>query len=240
MSVRPRDAAAEASRFSLRSLLPTAGWGGDPGTHIGGASVAPPSLRRVDGPTHAASEPTAHSQMAFPLNASPPAAAPVAAAPVNGSGLRFTLPAMRTHEQPPRPVGLVDTGAGSRPLKAGYLTGGFSNAASPEILRLTAVVDDMNIKLKRAADKLVSAEHSVARGNAALTSERATSHARIVALGAELRVTRGREAGVRAEMAAIPRLSDLDAEHFHPGEGGGRAAGQLRRRGRQGRRARGA
>ena len=107
-------------------------------------------------------------------------------------------------------------GEGQKMLRAGYLSGGCAVGASagPEVMRLNAVVDDLQTKLRKNAERLATTEQSVARGNAALQSERATSHARIVALAGEVKQAQLREAQVRAEMAALPKVSDYDKQKF--------------------------
>ena len=104
---------------------------------------------------------------------------------------------------------------GTKMLRAGYLSGGSTGgSAGPEIMRLNGVIDDLQTKLRKNAERLATTEQSVARGNAALQSERATSHARIVALAGEVKQAQQREAQVRAEMAAMPKVSDFDKQKF--------------------------
>lgn len=217
MSVRP--AAVEASRFSLRSLLPTSS-----------AQTSHPAQQQraqpITLPTQT-SRPNApsRSQHPNPLSFQLPMSNHAPNMPSSSSqlqtlsGLKFTLPAMRnathnptsTHSTAP----ISDSGASNRSLSAGYLSGGgVTSSSSPEIFRLTALVDDLNAKLNNAALKVASTEQSVARGNAALVSERANSQARIAALSAELQLLNERERVMRVEMASIPRLTDLDAERF--------------------------
>ena len=107
-------------------------------------------------------------------------------------------------------------GESQKMLRAGYLSGGCAVGASAgtEVMRLNAVVDDLQTKLRKNAERLATTEQSVARGNAALQSERATSHARIVALAGEVKQAQLREAQVRAEMAALPKVSDYDKQKF--------------------------
>lgn len=104
---------------------------------------------------------------------------------------------------------------GTKMLRAGYLSGGSTGgSAGPEIMRLNGVIDDLQTKLRKNAERLTTTEQSVARGNAALQSERGTSHARIVALAGEVKQAQQREAQVRAEMAAMPKVSDFDKQKF--------------------------
>ena len=103
--------------------------------------------------------------------------------------------------------------AGNRMLRAGYIVGGHQGSQT-EVMRLNGIVDDMQHKLKKCTDRLATTEQSVARGNAALQSERATSHARAVVLAGQVRDAQAREVSVRSEMAAMPKVSDYDNDRF--------------------------
>jgi hypothetical protein len=113
-----------------------------------------------------------------------------------------------------RPVATAGPGGGNKMLQAGYITGGITQKSDPELMRLNGIVDDLQERLKRSTERIGNAEQSVARGNAALQTERATSHARIIALAAEVKNAQQRETAVRAELAAVPKLSDMDAAKF--------------------------
>ena len=190
MSSRPVDAVNEASRFSLRSVF----------------SSAP--AEKPSSPTPSGAPPEAAPfNLRLPAAAIEPAAAP--AAPLNAAQLKFTLP---TLSMKPQSAPVAARGDANKMLKAGYIAGGAGN--SPEVMRLNTIVEDLQAKLKKVTDKLASAESSIARGNAALTSERATSHARIVALKGEVTAAQQREQSARVEMAAIPRASEFDEERF--------------------------
>jgi len=146
--------------------------------------------------------------------AAAPQAPPLLALPTS-SGLRFTLPQMRALPQSENggmPMRSTTTEAGNRMLKAGYIVGG--HQGSQEIMRLNGIVENLQHKLKMCGDRLSTTEQSVARGNAALQSERATSHARAVVLSGQVRDAQTREASVRSEMASLPRVSDYDQGRF--------------------------
>lgn len=198
MSVRPRQVADEASKFTLRNFFS--------GTETAAVEPqpSPPEPRVAETPALFL-EPPAPRQLSFDLGA---AARPSAAS--TGTGLKFTLPAMKTA----RPVATAGFGGGNKMLQAGYITGGITQKSDPEIMRLNGIVDDLQERLKRSTERIGNAEQSVARGNAALQTERATSHARIVALAAEVKNAQQRETAVRAELAAVPKLSDIDAAKF--------------------------
>lgn len=155
----------------------------------------------------------------FDLNLPSKATAPLLALPTtttaSSQGLKFTLPAMRVpdSEHGSVPVKSTTAEAGNKMLRAGYIVGG-GQGSQTEVLRLNGIVDDLQHKLKKCSDRLATTEQSVARGNAALQSERSTSHARMVALAGQVREAQTREAAVRAEMEAMPKVSDYDQRRF--------------------------
>ena len=193
MSARPRQVADEASKFTLRNFF------------AGTDTAVAPEPPVAETPALFL-QPTAPRQLSFDLGAAA-AARPVAAS--TGAGLRFTLPAMNTRTS----VTAGRPGGGNKMLQAGYITGGVAKN-DPEVMRLNGIVDDLQERLKRSTERIGNAEQSVARGNAALQTERATSHARIVALATEVKNAQQRETAVRAELVAVPRLSDTDASKF--------------------------
>ena len=269
MSIRPREVATEATRFSLRTIFAAApepvvapsrdAVYEDDATAL---QLAAPTAATAAAPT-AAQPPLMHARAHLSERSSgglrfdlTPAAAtatattaatatatatavqpPLLSLPVGGAtgaGFKFTLPSMRlpSGDMPmpaPPPIvssrghhdgsgaagsGTAAAGGGEKMLRAGYLTGGASSASNPEVMRLNGIIEDLQMKLKRSAERLATTEQSVARGNAALQSERATSHARIVALAGEVRNAQQREASVRAEMTAMPKVSDFDQNRF--------------------------
>lgn len=151
----------------------------------------------VEGPTFSLNLP-ATVVPALPMQ---PVAPPIA------TGLKFTLPAMSARAAP-----VASRPDANRMLRAGYIAGGGGN--SPEVMRLNTIVEDLERKMKKAADKLVSAETSIARGNQALQSERAQAQARILALKSEVAAAQQREQMARTEMASIPRASEFDEQKF--------------------------
>ena len=126
------------------------------------------------------------------------------------SGLKFTLPKMRGGQ--PAPVVPVGTDA-SRSLQAGFLNGGTPHTTQ-ETLRLNGIIADLHAKLATSQERLATAERAVARGNKAISDERANYTSRINALSTELRMTQERETAVRAELATVPRQAAFDKERF--------------------------
>lgn len=204
MSVRPRQVAEEAHKFSLRHVFGTLEQAVD--------EEPPPPPAPIAAPVSPTTAPVGlHFDLNLPTKTAAPA--PLLALPTNG--LKFTLPQMRApqSENGGLPVKSTAADAGGKMLRAGYIVGG-AQGSQTEVLRLNGIVDDLQHKLKKCADRLATTEQSVARGNAALQSERATSHARMVALAGQVKQVQERETAVRAEMAAMPKVSDFDQQKF--------------------------
>ena len=215
MSIRPRQVAEEAQAFSLRSVFRTL-----EAHPVPENGPAPTSAAAAPDPVSPTAPPMAtganglHFDLSMPSRAVAVAAPPLLALPTS-SGLKFTLPQMRMpqSENGGFPVKTTSTEAGGKMLRAGYIVGG-SQGSQNDVMRLNGIVDDLQSKLKKCADRLSTTEQSVARGNAALQSERATSHARMVALAGQVRDAQTRETAVRTEMASIPKVSDYDQDRF--------------------------
>ena len=207
MSVRPRQVAEEAHKFSLRHVFGTLEQAVD--------EEEPPSPPPVAAPVSPTTAPAAglHFDLNLPSNKSMAAPAPLLALPTNG--LKFTLPQMKAPQSENGGLPVKSTGgdAGGKMLRSGYIVGG-AQGSQTEVLRLNGIVEDLQHKLKKCSDRLATTEQSVARGNAALQSERATSHARMVALAGQVKEAQTREAAVRAEMASMPKVSDYDQQRF--------------------------
>jgi len=207
MSVRPKEVANEASRFSLRSFFSS--------EDQVASATQPQTAPQPPSPT--ALQPQQPQQLRFDLAGAAgsigPPLLPLATGPTGaGVGLKFTLPTMR-----PAETGALHVSSrlgGEKKLQAGYVTGGFARSNDPEIMRLNGTIDELTAKLKKSAERISTAEQSVARGNAALQSERATAHARIVALAGEVKNAQQREANVRAELASVPKLENFDQAKF--------------------------
>jgi len=218
MSVRPQEAAESASRFSLRSVFgsatPTPTPHDSPPTS-GDTSFALPPHVQVH--PHAQVQRSAHE----PLRMSDEWArrgathAPAAVGVVGGGGgFKFTLPQMRGPAAPGVRPTAPGTGSNiARSLQAGFVSGGAAQTTQ-ETLRLNGVIADLQSKLDSSAERLASAERSIARGNKALATERATYNARLTALSAELKSAKEREVVARTELASVPRMEAFDMERF--------------------------
>ena len=212
MSIRPRQVAEEANRFSLRSVFRTLETSSAP-EDAPAPAAAQTAAQTAVAPVSPTLIPTGANGLHFDLNL--PYKTPLLALPTSSNGLKFTLPQMRApqSENGGLPVKGISSEAGGKMLRAGYIVGG-SQGSQNDVMRLNGIVDDLQSKLKKCTDRLSTTEQSVARGNAALQSERSTSHARMVALAGQARDAQERETAVRAEMAAMPKVSDFDQDRF--------------------------
>jgi hypothetical protein len=213
MSMRPRDAVEEASRFSLRTVFQ------GHGSAVRAATTTPYNMATQaqvpSQPAHAQS--TAYTEEPpRPANAAFNSQGLVISSPPlsNPNGFKFTLPNVRVAESkasalPPMAYNTHSEGT----LSAGYLTGG-SGGSQAEVMRLTAVVEEMSGKLKKAIEKLAKTEQSVAKGNVALNQERTASLVKIHNLSTELAASQQREVYARNELAAMPKISDFEHERF--------------------------
>ena len=224
MSVRPSEVAEGAQRFSLRRVFKAleASSSEEPPTSTTASTAAPTAA-----PTAAFAPPAAapsapasvKSSLTVDLGLRPPtkAHAPLLALSESTSRLKFSLPNMTPPPSSRAPGGdaRVTTGAAAsnKWLPAGYVAGGAAGSVE-HTMHLKGIVEDLQSKLNKCNEKLSITEQSVARGNAALQSERATSHARITALAGQVKDAQRREESVRAEMAAMPRVSDYDQQRF--------------------------
>ena len=219
MSVRPQEAAESASRFSLRSVFgsatPTPTPHESPPTN-GDMSFAPPPHVQVH--PHAQVQRSAHEPLRmsdeWARRGATHAPAAVGVGVGGGGGFKFTLPQMRGPAAPGVRPTAPGTGSNiARSLQAGFVSGGAAQTTQ-ETLRLNGVIADLQSKLDSSAERLASAERSIARGNKALATERATYNARLTALSAELKGAKEREVVARTELASVPRMEAFDMERF--------------------------
>lgn len=220
MSVRPQEAAESASRFSLRSVFgsatPTPAPLEAPPTNVDVSFALPPHVQvhphaQVQRPVH---EPLRMSDEWARRGATNAPAAAGFGGGGAGGGFKFTLPQMRGPAAPGARPTAPGTGSNiARSLQAGFVSGGAAQTTQ-ETLRLNGVIADLQSKLDSSAERLASAERSIARGNKALATERATYNARLTALSAELKGAKEREVAVRTELASVPRMEAFDMERF--------------------------
>lgn len=212
MSIRAEDAAAEASRFSLRTSLFGSGAPDAVPSHAVPASAPPAPPPRSPPPTAAPRAPPTLSFNSVVGNAGPNARA--AAPPSNQKNTQATLQAIariaeehRMRAAAGRPAPVAGPGAdATRTLPSGYIHGGNQRKdAQAEVMRLTATVDALNGKLASQSERLQRTEASLVRANRAMTSERATSNARLLRMQNEVKELRARESSVRESALAQAR-----------------------------------
>ena len=91
----------------------------------------------------------------------------------------------------------------TRTLPSGFIHGGNQRVDSQaEVLRLSATVDSLNSKLTSQSERLQRTEASLVRANRSMTSERATSNARLLRMQTEVKDLRSREATIRESVLA--------------------------------------
>lgn len=91
----------------------------------------------------------------------------------------------------------------SRTLPIGYLSGGNQNVKTQaEVMRLSATIDVLNSKISSQNERLQRTEASLVRANRSMSSERATSNARLLNMQNELKVMRAREETIREQAIA--------------------------------------
>jgi hypothetical protein len=227
MSIRAEDAAAEASRFSLRTSLFGGGDTGAPFTRSVTQYAKPhhqPFVHKSQVQTYGPGMQVAHGNTQSVVSAQP--------SPQAGFSFNFissnrassctresdtdlrnrqtqnTLAAIARIADEQRRRGdkatvsntaapLPSLGA-VRTLPSGYISGGNTRIDSQaEVMRLTATIDALNSKIASQADRLQRTEASLVKANRSITSERATSNARLLKLQNDLKELRAREAAVR-------------------------------------------
>tara|TARA_B110000902_G_scaffold265251_1_gene349006 strand:- start:1065 stop:2390 length:1326 start_codon:yes stop_codon:yes gene_type:complete len=83
-----------------------------------------------------------------------------------------------------------------------------------DVLRLTAVVDDLTQRLRKTTEVKNQLEGQVQRINAALVQERSNATARIQSLKAEVGAVQESEHRLRSELATRPAVKEVDTNRF--------------------------
>lgn len=233
MSIRAEDAAVEASRFSLRTSV--FGIGDAPpsatATTAASAVVPPPAhlaqhharpaqhLARPATTATPTTPPRAPATLTFSfqsLGGKPTQAAQAAqAAQLSQASQAQTLQAIarlaeeqrrRASMAPPTSTASASGASLTRTLPSGYINGGTQRVDShAEIMRLSATIDTLNGKIASQADRLQRTEASLQRANRAMTSERATSNARLLRMQNDMKEFKAREASIRENALAQAR-----------------------------------
>ena len=250
MSIRAEEAAAEASRFSLRDsffgdgaprqvqaavnrsgFLVNSNRGG--GACLMPAKQAPISyvqtrtqiqptpqlpIHQFAPPDHSTAPPIPHTAVSLSFNSLMGAKSHTGAAQqamAKNIEMQQTMQAiamiseqqkMRTAFGCAPSMQMSSSGTASisnRTLPSGFINGGNQRVDSQaEVLRLSATVDSLNGKLTTQSDRLQRTEASLIRANRLMTSERATSNARLLRMQTEVKDLRSREATIRESAIA--------------------------------------
>jgi hypothetical protein len=107
---------------------------------------------------------------------------------------------------PMMPAAHASAGTAARTLPSGFLNGGNQRVDSQaEVMRLAATVDSLNTKLNSQTDRLQRTEFSLSKANRSMTSERATSNARLLRMQNEVKELRAREVSLKENAVAQAR-----------------------------------
>lgn len=228
MSIRPEDAAAEASRFSLRGSffgksvplpVPLAAQvqyqPPQPSVQLQTMPLAA-QMHPRSRPSPTAAPPAAQTTFSFQSlvgTKSPNVASQQAARNLQTQRTMQAITRiaddqkMRTaFSNTPGISSIEFASASSRTLPSGFINGGNQRLDSQaEVLRLSAAVDSLNSKLASQSDRLQRTEASLVRANRSITSERAISNARLLRMQTEVKDLRSRESSIRESALAQAR-----------------------------------
>lgn len=85
---------------------------------------------------------------------------------------------------------------------------------SHDVLRLSAIVDDLTMRLRKTTDAKTQLEGQMQRVNAALVQERSAASSRLSALKAEVATVQESENKMRVELATRPAVKEVDSRRF--------------------------
>ena len=91
---------------------------------------------------------------------------------------------------------------------------GVGAGTNAEAMRLTAVVDDLTQRLRKAVEAKGQLEGQVTRLNGALVQERSAANQRLSALKTEVATVQDSEMRLRTELAARPAVREVDTHKF--------------------------
>jgi hypothetical protein len=202
MSLRPTGRVAEASNFSLRTVI---------GPNV---ETPTPTNTLLNFNRYKQQKQQQQQQQQQHVNAQPlsyPNAVGKAKPPSGATPrLTFTIPTRSNSNDPTASIGSScypsSTSFQSKKLlPAGYISGGPTQANEPKLMRLVATVDDLSSRLRDSTAKLASAETSIKRGNAALVSERAATQAKIIALSASAKLATDKAKAIQIHYKATTK-----------------------------------
>ena len=160
------------------------------------------------------------------LRQTPESTTPVSAPPMpvsKGGGLRFDFSAIKHTAHGVSPVhkaqlsvDLRPTQFASAPLKNPFERS--KDTSKEDVMRLTAMVDDLNARLKKTVERANMAETQLQKTHSALVSERTTASERIKAINAQLGTAHALETQLRGEITKVaksaPAVQAPKAQNF--------------------------
>ena len=176
----------------------------------GAAGAGSFSLRTLS--TAGASSPAPALAAGMARTAAPPAIPQQATLSFKFNSLSPKLGSSPAQGSPPLRATMPSTLPGnffSKPTTAG---GGTTNSA--EAMRLTAVVDDLTQRLRKAVETKNTLEGQVTRLNGALVQERSAAQQRLSALKTEVATVQDSEMRLRSELATRPAMREVDTHKF--------------------------
>ena len=144
-----------------------------------------------------------------------------AAAPLGAAPPTQTLNVRQMHRPATAPLQLrpattplsLKFGAPTAPADPPAAAGPRLTAAN-DVMRLSALCDDLGARLKRATAKLETTESALARSTQALAAERQTAQAKLTKTAADLATAQDSMLKLRAELEARPTKETLDQGAF--------------------------
>lgn len=160
------------------------------------------SLRTLSGPAPVA-------MASAPSMAARPGAPPPAITAATGLSFKFNSLATAKPASPPKALepSRMPANFFSKPHPTG-------SKESAESMRLTAVVDDMAQRLRKATDAKVQLEAQMQRVAAQLAQERNSAASKLTSMRSEMKVVQDSELRLRGELAQRPAVKEVDTAKF--------------------------
>lgn len=145
--------------------------------------------------------------------------APATVAAKPRSGLKFDFTSLNQADKPP--ASPVQQAVANIPdLKSTQFRNPFEQSRDSgnkaDIMRMTAMVDDLQTRLKKASDRAQAAETQLTKTHQCLVAERQNAASRAKAVNAELGNAQATEASLRAELARATKVAtqSVSSEKF--------------------------
>jgi len=145
--------------------------------------------------------------------------APAAVSAKPRSGLKFDFTSLKQAEKPPS-LPLEHSVANIPDLKSTQFRNPFEQSRETsnkaDVMRLTAMVDDLQARLKKSSDRAQAAESQLTKTHQCLVAERQNAASRAKAVNAEIGNAHVTEAALRAEIAKANKVvtQSVSSEKF--------------------------